>query len=154
MYISLSLTPQSGQAAPCRIRCHCAAADACPRAQVHCHFYCPDSDPEGCYWGVERESPPVQVEGRQLDVVHTALVMAGTSGRVCTACAWLCTLRDKRKLLVSTWLHVFPLDGFCIYASPLEECASMEVQKFSGHLSNLASLISSFKNDCIYFIYF
>jgi len=42
------------------------------------------------------------VEGQQLDVVHTALVMAGTSGQDCTACAWLCMLRDKWKLLVST----------------------------------------------------
>lgn len=31
-----------------------------------------------------------------------------------TACAWLCMLHDKWKLLVSTWLHAFPLDGFYI----------------------------------------
>ena len=51
---------------------------------------------------VERESPPVQVEGQQLAVVYKALVMAGTRGQDCTACAWLCMLRDKWKLLVST----------------------------------------------------
>lgn len=92
---------------------------------------------------VERESPPAQTEG--VAAKHSAESTPGPAleGRKGPRCwpgshslrlVWM--LCDRRKLLVSTWLHAFPLGGFYIYVAPVAEHASVEVQKFSGHRSN------------------